>query len=44
MHRIPLREIASLGKVAFRNWQKDNAPRMGAALAWYIALALAPTG
>src|SRR5579863_1609529 len=43
MNRIPLKEIASLGKVAFRNWQNDKAPRMGAALAYYIALALAPT-
>lgn len=43
MNRMPLKEIASLGKVAFRNWREDNAPRMGAALAYYIALALAPT-
>ncbi len=43
MRRIPLKEIATLGQVAFRNWQDDDAPRMGAALAYYIALALAPT-
>lgn len=43
MNRIPLKELASLGKVACRNWQNDNAPRMGAALAYYIALAMAPT-
>lgn len=43
MHRIPLKELAALGKVACRNWQNDKAPRMGAALAYYIALALAPT-
>jgi membrane protein len=40
---MPLNEIASLGKVAFQNWREDKAPRMGAALAYYIALALAPT-
>ena len=43
MKRIPLRELASLGKAACRNWQNDKAPRMGAALAYYIALAMAPT-
>lgn len=43
MHRIPLNEFAALGKVACRNWLNDKAPRMGAALAYYIALALAPT-
>lgn len=43
MNRIPLRELAALGKVACRNWQNDKAPRLGAALAYYIALALAPT-
>ena len=43
MKRIPLKEIAPLGKVAFRNWLDDRAPRMGAALAYYIALSLAPT-
>jgi membrane protein len=43
MNRMPLKEIASLAGVAFRNWREDNAPRMGAALAYYIALALAPT-
>ena len=43
MNRIPFKEIAPLMRVAFRNWQDDRAPRMGAALAYYIALALAPT-
>jgi membrane protein len=43
MNRLALKEIAALGKVAFRNWQNDKAPRMGAALAYYIALSLAPT-
>src|SRR5579871_4906843 len=43
MNPIALKELAVLGKVACRNWQNDKAPRMGAALAYYIALALAPT-
>ena len=43
MKHIPLKEIAPLSKVAFQNWQNDKAPRMGAALAYYIALSLAPT-
>jgi membrane protein len=43
MNPIPLKELAALGKVACRNWQNDKAPRMGAALAYYIALALAPS-
>jgi membrane protein len=43
MHHIPFKEIAPLSRVAFQNWQNDRAPRMGAALACYIALSLAPT-
>jgi membrane protein len=43
MQPIPLREIAPLSKVAFQNWISDRAPRMGAALAYYIALSLAPS-
>ena len=43
MKRIPLKEIVPLSKVAFQNWLNDRAPRMGAALAYYIALSLAPT-
>ena len=43
MKHIPLKEIAPLIRVAVRNWQNDRAPRMGAALAYYIALSLAPT-
>jgi membrane protein len=43
LKHIPLKEIASLSKVAFQNWQNDRAPRMGAALDYYIALSLAPT-
>lgn len=44
MNRVPFRfrEAAPLIKVACRNWQHDKAPRMGAALAYYIALSLAP--
>ena len=43
MNHIPLKEITALSKVAVQNWQNDRAPRMGAALAYYIALSLAPT-
>jgi membrane protein len=43
MNRIPLKEVGPLLKVAVQNWQNDRAPRMGAALAYYIALSLAPT-
>jgi membrane protein len=43
MNRIPFKEIGPLLKVAVQNWQSDRAPRMGAALAYYIALSLAPT-
>src|SRR4051812_7577751 len=42
MKRVPLREIAPLLISTVRNWHKDRAPRMGAALAYYIALSLAP--
>src|SRR5580704_12391810 len=44
MDRAPFgfREAALLIHVAFRNWLDDRAPRMGAALAYYIALSLAP--
>jgi membrane protein len=43
MNHIPFKEIVPLSRVAVRNWQNDRAPRMGAALAYYIALSLAPT-
>jgi len=43
MHHIPFKEIAPLCRVVFQNWLTDRAPRMGAALAYYIALSLAPT-
>jgi membrane protein len=42
MKGIPLREIAPLLRLTVRNWHNDRAPRMGAALAYYIALSLAP--
>jgi len=44
MNRVPFRfaEVIPLVRVASRNWQHHKAPRMGAALAYYIALALAP--
>jgi membrane protein len=43
MNNIPFKEIGPLIRAAVRNWQNDRAPRMGAALAYYIALSLAPT-
>lgn len=43
MNRFPLKEIARLIPAAVRNWQNDKAPRLGAALAYYMALSLAPT-
>jgi membrane protein len=43
MNHIPFQEITPLVKVAFQNWQNDRAPRMGAALAYYIARSFAPT-
>jgi membrane protein len=36
-------EMASLITATVRNWQEDRAPRLGAALAFYMALSLAPT-
>jgi membrane protein len=43
MSYIHPKEIAALIKATFQNWQTDRAPRLGAALAYYIALSLAPT-
>lgn len=43
MSGIPLREIIPLFRATIENWLKDNAPRLGAALAFYMALSLAPT-
>jgi membrane protein len=42
MIRIPIKELASIVKLTLRNWQQDRAPRIGAALACYMALTLAP--
>jgi len=42
MHRIPLNDIAPLLRLTVQNWQNDRAPRLGAALAYYMALSLAP--
>ena len=42
MNHIPFKEIGPLIRETFQNWVSDRAPRMGAALAYYIAL-LAPT-
>jgi len=41
MSHILLKEIAPLIRVTLQNWQRDRAPRLGAA--YYIALSLAPT-
>lgn len=35
--------MASLIAATLENWQADNVPRLGAALAYYMALSLAPT-
>jgi membrane protein len=43
MNAIPLREIIPLIRVTVQNWINDRAPRLGAALAFYMALSLAPT-
>jgi membrane protein len=43
MTAIPLKEITPLIRVTVRNWLNDRAPRLGAALAFYMALSLAPT-
>lgn len=41
--RMRFRETDSLARTAYRNWQLDRVPQMGAALAYYLALSLAPT-
>ena len=43
MASIPLREVGPLLAVTVRYWYNDRAPRMGAALAYYMALSLAPS-
>ena len=42
MRLIRLKEIGPLIGVAAENWYADNAPRLGAALSFYMALSLAP--
>jgi membrane protein len=39
---IPIKELVPIVKLTLWNWQQDRAPRMGAALAYYMALSLAP--
>lgn len=36
------RDILGLFKQTFRDWSDDHAPRLGAALAYYTALSIAP--
>jgi membrane protein len=43
MASIPLREVGPLLRVTVACWYNDRAPRMGAALAYYMALSLAPS-
>jgi membrane protein len=43
MNHIPFKEITALNRVALQTWQNDRALRVGAALAYYIALSLAST-
>jgi membrane protein len=43
MASIPLREVGPLLRVTGEYWYSDRAPRMGAALAYYMALSLAPS-
>ena len=42
LKRIRRGDVLPLLAATFQNWQNDNAPRMGAALAYYMALSLAP--
>jgi membrane protein len=42
MKRFPVAEIIPLIVATFRSWHADKAPRMGAALAYYITLSLGP--
>lgn len=40
--RINLKDLVSLFKVSFQNWNKHNAPRLGAALAFYTIVSISP--
>src|ERR1700692_1057805 len=42
MLHLSLKDIASLMAVTARNWHDDKAPRLGAALSYYVILSLAP--
>ena len=42
MKRFPLKEVTPLVIATLRNWHDDRAPRMGAALAYYLTLSLGP--
>jgi membrane protein len=42
MSYIPLTEIGPILRGTVQNWYDDRAPRLGAALAYYMALSLAP--
>ena len=42
LHTTPWRQIWKLFRLAFGAWLDDKAPRLGAALAFYTALSLAP--
>jgi len=39
---LPPKQIGKLFKETYREWYKDNAPRLGAALAYYTVFSLAP--
>ncbi len=43
MRRIPLKQMVPLVRATSQNWLDDRAPRLGAALSYYMALSLAPT-
>src|SRR5262245_51387401 len=39
---MTFREITELVRESFNEWNKDNVPRLGAALAYYTVLSMAP--
>ncbi len=42
LYNLPSGELAALIGATLSSWQEDRAPRMGAALAYYLAISLAP--
>src|SRR5580704_19538113 len=42
MRHLTFKDIASLICVTVQNWHDDRAPRLGAALSYYVILSLAP--